>query len=318
MEIPEPSPALVLLQDRAGQYARASKAANTLRSYRTDLADFQAWCQVHALAALPASPTTVALYISALAQAGRKVATIEHRLAALSQVHQLAGHSPSPTSQPEVRITLAGIRRSLGTAQEGKAPLVTAELRRLVRLSGPTPLAEARDRALFLLGFAAGLRRSELVALDVRDLEESEHGLVVHLRRSKTDQEGAGELRGVPMGQHPETCPVRTLRDWLAVSEISEGPVFRGINRHGQLAETRLSEKAVALIVKRACRLAGLDPDRYAGHSLRSGLATSAAEGDAPERSIMKQTGHRSERTVRKYIRPTTIWKENAVAYCGL
>src|SRR5207244_2430805 len=113
-----------------------------------------------------------------------------------------------------------------------------------------------------------------------------------HLRRSKTDQEAAGEQRGIPMGQHRETCPVRTLRQWLAMSGIIEGPLFRPINRHGQLAASRLSEKAVALIVKRACRLAGLDPDRYAGHSLRSGLATSAAEGEAPERSIMKQTGH--------------------------
>ena len=118
----------------------------------------------------------------------------------------------------------------------------TKDLRRLVRLSGPTPLAEARDRALFLLGFAAGLRRSELVALDVRDLEESEHGLVVHLRRSKTDQEGAGEQRGVPMGQHPETCPVRALRHWLAVSEINEGPVFPAINPTGASRDSALRE----------------------------------------------------------------------------
>ncbi|MBJ7596517.1 MAG: integrase [Candidatus Dormiibacter spiritus] len=309
---------LATLDDQAASYARASKAENTIRSYRVDLADFQAWCDAHALSWLPATPKTIALYVTAQAQDGRKVATIEHRLAAISVAHQVAGHWPSPTSHPDVRTTMQGIRRTHGTAQQRKVPLGTKELRRLMRVAGPTPLAEARDRALLLLGFAAALRRSELVSLDVRDLEDTENGLTIHLRRSKTDQEAAGEDRGIPFGQHPDTCPIRTLRQWLQVSGIADGPVFRGITRHGQLQVSRLSTDAVADIVKRACAAAGLDPSRYAGHSLRSGLATSSAEGEAPERSIMRQGGWRSERTMRKYIRPATIWKENAAAYCGL
>jgi site-specific recombinase XerD len=315
---PEPPAALELLYARARDYARASKAPNTLRGYRADLADFQAWCQTHEVSWLPATPATLALYVTALAQSGRKAATIAHRMAAIGQAHQLAGHVPSPTTHPELRATLAGIRRTIGTAKQSKAPLVTEELRRLLRSQGPTPLAEVRDRLILLLGFAAALRRSELVALDVQDLEETGDGVVVHLRRSKTDQEAAGEDRAVPFGQHPETCPVRALRAWLSTSGISQGPLLRPINRHGQLGPGQLTDRSIARIVQRDCDRAGLEAAEYGGHSLRAGLATSAAAGGASERSIMQQGGWKSERIARGYIRKATLFEENAAAYCGL
>jgi site-specific recombinase XerD len=313
------NPALLVdIEDHARAFARASKAPSTLRAYRSGLADFQTWCEARKAPWLPATPATVALYVSDLADAGRRVATIQQRMVAISQAHQLAGQLPSPTSHPQVRATLAGIRRTVGTAQRRKAPLVTGELRRLARAPGPTPLAEARDRALLLLGFAAALRRSELAALDAGDVPETGEGLIVQLRRSQTDQAAASELRGVPYGAHPESCPVRALRAWLAVSGISEGPLFRPITRHGQLLPDRLVGRAVARIVQRACARAGLDAAQYGGHSLRAGLATAAAAGDAPEWSIMRQGGWRSSDVARGYIRPATLFKQNAAAYTGL
>ncbi len=309
---------LTQLEDVVRDYARASKATNTIRAYRADLADFTLWCADHDLTRLPAAPETVALYISALAQAGARASTIQRRLSALSQAHQLVGYEPSPTQAPLVRSTMAGIRRRLGIAPEQKTPTLTPDLRRMVATCPNDTLAGARDRALLLLGFAGAFRRSELVSLDVDDLEETADGLRVQLRRSKTDQEGEGREVGIPFGQHPETCPIRALRAWRAAGPIQAGPVFRPINRHDQLQEMRLTDKGVARIVKRAAERAGLGPSRYAGHSLRAGLATAAAEGGASERAIMKQTGHRSVTMVRRYIRSGTLFQENAAAYVGL
>lgn len=310
--------ALAQLEDAVRDYARASKATNTLRAYRADLADFTLWCADHDLTRLPAAPETVALYISALAQAGARASTIQRRLSALSQAHQLGGYEPSPTQAPLVRSTMAGIRRRLGIAPEQKTPTLTPDLRRMVLTCPTDTLAGARDRALLLLGFAGAFRRSELVSLDVEDFEQTADGLRIQLRRSKTDQEGEGREIGVPSGQHPETCPIRAVRAWRAAAGIESGALFRPVNRHDQLHETRLTDKGVARIVKRAAERAGLEASRYAGHSLRAGLATAAAAGGASERAIMKQTGHRSVVMVRKYIRSGTLFQENAAAYVGL
>jgi integrase len=175
-----------------------------------------------------------------------------------------------------------------------------------------------RDRALLLIGFSGAFRRSELVALDVSDVAFNREGLVVTIRRSKTDQESAGRKIGIPYGSNPATCPIRSLQDWLERSGIHEGPLFRPINRHGRMASVRLSGGAVAEIVKRYVEAVGLDATTFAGHSLRSGLATSAAMAGASERAIMAQTGHRSVNTVRRYIRDGSLFRENAVAVVGL
>lgn len=306
------------LEEALRDYARASKSANTLRAYRADLADFTLWCAEHHLERLPATPETVALYLTALAQAGAKASTVQRRLSAIAQAHNLKGYEPSPTTSALVRTTMAGIRRTLGVAPAQKAAAMTAELRRMVATCPEDTMAGKRDRALLLVGFAGAFRRSELVALDLEDVEETPDGLRVRIGRSKTDQEGEGREVGIPWGQHPETCPVRALRAWREAATLAAGPIFRPVNRHDQVQEGRLTDRGVARVVKRAAERAGLDPERYAGHSLRSGLATSAAAGGAPERAIMQQTGHRSVLMVRRYIRSGSLFHENAAAYVGL
>lgn len=299
--------------ESAREFLGQAKAANTLRAYRSDWRDFVAWCAERELEPLPATPQTVALY-AADSAARVKANTISRRLSSISQAHK-AADLPSPVGHHLVRTTMSGIRRAIGTAQKGKAPLLTEDLRAVVDAM-PSTLAGARDRALLLLGFAAAVRRSELVALDVGDVEDTNDGLVVTIRRSKTDQEGEGRKVGVPYGSTPATCPVRAVRAWLQASAISDGALFRAIAPSG--VGDRLSDRSVALIVKRRVEAAGLDPRRFAGHSLRAGLATSAARGGATERAIMAQTGHKSLAVMRRYIRDGTLFSENAAAKTGL
>ena len=301
---------------QARDYFDQAKASATRKSYERDWRHFVQWCRTHARTALPAEPDTVALYLTNLAQT-LMVATLVKRVAALSQAHQLAGY-PSPTHDILVRTVLAGIRRAKGTAQVRKRPLLTEDLRQLVACM-PNNLAGRRDRALLLLGFAGGFRRSELVSLSLHDLTFTGDGLIVLLRRSKTDQEGQGREVGIPFGSTPATCPVRALRAWLADLEPEgAGPLFRPVNRHGHLLARRVTDRAVALVVKKWARAAGFQTAGLAGHSLRSGLATSAAAAGVPERAIMAQTGHRSLTTLRKYIRSGSLFLENAAAKVGL
>jgi integrase len=182
----------------------------------------------------------------------------------------------------------------------------------------PLSLQGTRDRALLLVGFAGAFRRSELVGLDIADLEFGRDGLVVTVRRSKTDQEGQGRRVGIPYGSHAETCPVRAAQEWVDLLDTTSGPLFRRIDRHGHIGAARLSDKAVALIIKRCARAAGLGAADLAGHSLRAGLATAAAAAGVSERAIMAQTGHRSLATVRKYIREGSLFLENAAGKVGL
>jgi len=312
-------PIQIELGDLAGQardYVAQAKAPNTLKAYQADWADFTTWCAGRGLPSLPAAPATVALYLTSLIGGGRKTSTLQRRISAISQAHQAAGEE-NPTRAAEVKAVMAGIRRTHGTAQEGKAPAVIDDIRLMVRQLPLSPLGD-RDRALLLVGFAGAFRRSELVSLDVSDVDLTRDGAIITLRRSKTDQEGQGRKVGIPYGSRPETCPVRALERWLAVSGITHGALYRPINRHGQLQPGRLSDKAVALVVKRYAEAAGLDPARYAGHSLRAGLATSAAAAGASERAIMAQTGHRSVNMVRRYIRDGSLFRENAAATVGL
>ncbi len=302
-------------EERARHYARESRAANTRRAYRSDWADFTAWCQEHGRTALPAEPATVVLYLSGRADT-LKTATLERRLTAISQAHK-AADLDTPTADRAVRRVMTGIRREKGTAQEGKAPAVTREVRAMVATL-PATLRGQRDHGLLLLGFAGAFRRSELVSLDVGDLAWSDDGLTVRLKRSKTDQEGAGRTVGIPYGSKPATCPVRAVRAWLTAAEVTDGPVFRGVDPHNNLRRNRLSDKTVARVVKSAAEAAGLDPTKYAGHSLRAGLATAAAQAGVAERVIMAQTGHKSLPMVRKYIREGSLFTQNAAAEVGL
>jgi len=303
------------IADRASEFVRHSKAENTIRAYQSDWCHFEGWCKAHGQASLPATPETVALYVTDLAST-HKTATITRRISSVSQAHQIAGFE-TPTKSAHVRLVLAGIRRTKGTAQAAKTPVLVDDLRRMIaRL--PENLLGVRDRALLLIGFCGAFRRSELVALDAADVAITRDGLVVTIRRSKTDQEGEGRKIGIPYASHVETCPVRSFQEWLEKSGITQGPLFRPIDRFGRVASIRLSAAAVAQLVKRYASAVGLDATEFAGHSLRSGLATSAAMGGASERSIMKQTGHRSEKMLRRYVKNGSLFRENAVSVVGL
>jgi len=301
--------------EQVREYIRVSKAESTVRGYRADWREFIAWCELHNLCPLPAAPEAVAAYIAECA--GRlKVGSIQRRLNAVAEAHKAVGLE-SPTSTGMVRNTLKGIRRTLGAAAVQKAPALTEDIRAMIAATG-TGMIGVRDRALILLGFAGAFRRSEVVGLDIADLDFSRDGLTVTLRRSKTDQDGIGRKVGVPYGSNPETCPVRVLQSWLEQAGIGSGPVFRSLNRHGQVQPGHLAPIDVARIVKKLARRAGLDPAKFAGHSLRAGHATSAAISGASERSIMKQTGHRSVQMVRRYIRDGSLFRENSAGKLGL
>jgi site-specific recombinase XerD len=300
----------------ARDYAAYAKAPHTLKAYHIDWSDFSEWCALHHLEFLPAEPQTVALYLSDVART-HKVSTLYRRLSGISQAHQAAGYV-TPTTDAQVRLVFQGIRRTLGSAPDQKNAAITAEVRAMVETLSSTALIGVRDRALLLVGFAGAFRCSELVSLDVADVTFSSDGLVVQLRRSKTDQEGEGRKVGLPFGSNPLTCPVRALRAWLDVAAIVRGPIFRPVDRHANIADTRLTDQSVALVVKRCAKAAGLNAEKYAGHSLRSGLATAAAMAELSERAIMAQTGHKSLPMVRRYIRDGSLFRSNAAAAVGL
>ena len=311
--------ALALRQafEHAQAFADAARSERTRDAYRYQWARFEVWCEAHALVPLPALPATVALYLSAWASEGVAVATLAQALAAIGEAHRVSGHPPL-RSAPELREVWKGIRRTLGTAPRRVAPLVVAELRELGRVLAQDSRIGRRDRALLMVGFAAALRRSELVALDVPDLCFTADGLELWLGRSKTDQEGEGARVGVPFGSDRATCPVRALRAWLEDAVLEDGAVFRSVSRHGRLG-ARLSDRDVARIVQRTALRAGLDPARYAGHSLRAGLATSAAKAGKRDRAIMKQGRWRSRAMVDRYVRDATLLDDdNAAAGIGL
>lgn len=300
----------------AESYARRSKAENTLKAYRSDWAAFEAFCRGREVASLPAAPATVAAYAADAARR-LKANTVERRLTAISQAHQIAGLR-NPVEDKLVRTVMAGIRRVKGTAQVGKEPLSPEILRGMFE-GAPDSLRTTRDRALLLVGFAGAFRRSELVTLRFEDIRFTEAGLVVTIPQSKTDPAGEGQTVGIPYGSHPESCPLRALAAWIESAGITSGCLFPVVGRWGrEAAEKPICDHQLANIIKRYARRAGLDPAAYSGHSLRSGLATSAAEGGASERSIMEQTRHRSLKQVRKYIRRGSLFQDNAAARSGL
>lgn len=309
--------------NRARRYFRSARAPATVRAYASDLADFETWCKVEAggLSTLPSSPETVALYISDLAGRGLKASTITRRLTAVSVLHKSAGMD-SPAADERVKDILKGIKREHGSFQKGAAPLLTPTIKRMLlampRKTEAQKKAAARDAALLLVGYAGAFRRSEISSLCIEDVEFVEDGATVLLRRSKTDQEGRGRKRALPYGSHPETCPVRNLRRWLEVLGAEEGPLFRPIDRHGNMKYSALSDRSVCETVKKRAQAAGLDRDRYSGHSLRAGLATAASAAGVSQKIIMEQGDWKSVQTVMRYVREGTLFKNNAAASVGL
>jgi len=294
-------------------YAAAGDAPRTLKAYSGDWRDFSGWCSKGGRDALPASPETVALYLASQSHT-HKAATLARRLVAIARAHETRGLD-SPTRSVRVRAPWKGIRRRLGTARRGKAALVLEDLRAVVERMAPPagepwPLAALRDRALLLVGFAGAFRRLELVGLDVEHLTFSSAGVAIRLPRSKTDQEGQGQVVGIPINA------ARALRAWLEASRISRGAVFRRVDQRGRVGSQRLYDRSVARIVKRRVAAAGLELD-VAGHSLRSGFATSAIRAGVAEDRAMRMTRHRSVEVFRAYVKDAELF-DNAAGDLGL
>jgi site-specific recombinase XerD len=303
-------PISAITDDAVQAFAAAEKAPATRRAYRGDFAGFMRWCNAHGAASLPAAPETVARFLAASATAGTKPATINRRMAAIRYAHLLADER-NPTDAETVRAVMRGIRREMGSAPSQKAAATADRLREMLAAI-PDTLKGKRDRALLALGMAGAFRRSELVALEVRDLVRMPEGLQVTIRHSKTDQEGRGQIIAILRGS--KLRPVRAVQDWLDASAITSGPVFRAIDRHGRVSTTALSAQSVALVVKRYADAAGLDPDEFAGHSLRRGFLTSAAEMGVDVLRMMEVSRHKRVETVREYVRRANLFRGHAGA----
>jgi integrase len=309
-------------------YKDAARSEATKRAYASDFRIFEAWCGQAGLGSLPATISTIGLYMTQLASGGTKVATISRKLAAISFRHKEV-NLPSPCSMKadrELAQVYPGIRKTSGTKQEGKAAVTLKLIRRMVDIEEGGPLTASRDRALILIGFAGGLRRSELAAIRCEHLQPHAKGITITLPKSKTDQEGQGREVEIARGSQPEntplaecTCPVRALDQWLRQAGIESGPLFRKVNRGENVQKTALNPASVAWILKRALGRAGVrDLDRYGAHSLRAGFATTAFDNGVPEFKIRQQTGHKTSRMLEKYIRSEQKARQEAASSLGL
>jgi integrase len=303
-------PTGVTLSDNARRYVRRSKAKNTVRTYGAAWREFEHFAAGRSEPSLPATPETVIEYLTLLADNGAKVSTIEVKLAAIAWAHRAAAR-PDPTVYEVVKATLAGIRRELRRAPAKKDPATLAEIRAMLATLDTATLKGKRDKAMLLVGFAGAFRRSELVALDVADVRINGK-LQATVRQSKTDQEGAGLVKTIP-AIGGDLCPVAALRDWLDTAGIASGPVFRRMDRHGNVFSGRLAPQSVALVVKDAAKSAGLDWRVFSGHSLRSGFITEAMDAGASDSDIMEQTGHKSVVVMRDYRKSSGVGATRAV-----
>ena len=278
-----------------------SKANNTLRAYQSDYRDFSLFCSKNGLSSMPTQPKIVALYITHLSKFS-KFSTLKRRIASISVIHKLKGHYLD-TKHPIIMENLHGIKRILGSRQKAKKPLLINNLKKIIKAIDEEKKERDRDRALILIGFAGGFRRSELVSILKEDVELVDEGVKILIKKSKTDQSGEGSIKAIPYFQNQEFCPVIALKKYMSLKKFNSNSekIFK------------LSDKSVALIIKKYAQIAGLDPTKYAGHSLRSGFATTAAEFGAEERNIMTMTGHKTTQMVRRYIQEANLFKNNAL-----
>ncbi len=310
----EEATSLAVLEERARSYEAASKSANTWRAYRSDLRHFGAWCEARGALAMPAAPETVRHYL--VDHVGKlAVSTLRRRLSAISEAHVAAGEA-NPTVSAVVRFAWEGMRRSHGSAPRAKEAAVTEVVAAMVKPLGHF-LIDVRDRAILLIGFAGAMRRSELASLEFADIAETGDGLRITVGRSKTDQEGEGAVVGITYGSNPPTCPVRAWRAWVDASGISDGPAFRQVGS-GRVTAKAIAGDGIARMVKRRATAAGLDPNMFSGHSLRSGFATTAARAGVSEHKIMRQGRWTTSQAMRGYIREGELFVDNPSAKLGL
>ncbi len=280
---------------------KTSKASNTLRAYKADYKDFALFCIKHGFKSMPSEPKVISLYLTHLSQ-NSKFSTLKRRLASISVIHKLSGHYID-IKHPMITENLMGIKRVKGSYQKAKKPILINDLKSIIDVIDKEKNEKTRtkNRALILIGFAGGFRRSELVAIMIEDIDFVTEGVKIFIKRSKTDQSGEGMTKGIPYFSNSKYCPVISLKKWIEKSKVESGKIFN------------MSDKSVALTIKKYTAIAGLDSKKYSGHSLRSGFATSAAELGAEERSIMAMTGHKTTQMVRRYIQEANLFKNNAL-----
>ena len=281
---------------------RSSKSANTIRAYKSDFNHFVDFCKKNNFKPLPADPKIVSFYITHLSS-NSKVSTLKRRLASISVIHKIKGHYID-IKHPLIIENLMGIQRKKGVFQKSKNPILINELKEIINVIEKIEKTEnrkARDKALILIGFSGGFRRSELVSIEFEDLEFTKEGLKIFIKRSKTDQSGEGMIKAIPYFKDKNFCPIYFLKKWIEISKINKKLIFD------------ISDKMVAILIKKYLSAAGFDPKKYSGHSLRSGFATVAADSGADEKSIMKMTGHKTTQMVRRYIKETNLFKNNAL-----
>ena len=280
---------------------KSSKALNTLRAYKADYKDFASFCIKNGFKPMPSEPKIISLYLTYLSKSS-KFSTLKRRLASLSVIHKLSGHYID-IKHPMITENLMGIKRIKGSYQKAKKPILINDLKQIINAidKDKNEKNKVKNRALILVGFAGGFRRSELVAIHYEDVDFVPEGVKIFVKRSKTDQSGEGMTKGIPYFSNPDYCPVISLKNWIEKSEIKSGKIFD------------MSDKSVALTVKKYTAIVGLDSNKYSGHSLRSGFATSVAELGAEERSIMAMTGHKTTQMVRRYIQEANLFKNNAL-----
>jgi len=303
------------LQEETLLNLQSSKANNTVRAYKSDFNDFGLFCAQNGFKSLPTEPKIVSLYLTHLSTRDIKMSTLKRRLVSIGVIHKLKGHYLD-TKHTIIIENMMGIKRRKGSAQKGKKPLLINNLKLIINVIDEynnEDIKKFRDRSIILIGFSGGFRRNEIVSLDYDDLDFVTEGLKINLKRSKTDQFGEGSVKGLPYFDNALYCPVLSLKNWIEISNINSGPLFRRFSKGSKLSNNRLTDQTVALLIKKYLKLANIDSKNYSGHSLRSGFATTAAESGAEERSIMAMTGHKSTEMVRRYIKEANLFKNNAL-----
>jgi len=324
---------LVQLHEQAQDFAEHATAERSAHEQAQDWKRFELWCASEHLTALPALPETVASFAADVAangftlgqgkQKGKgrpyKPATVVRHLASVAMVHRRAGFD-SPCDSTTVKDTTRGIKRKKakdGVRREKKAAALADTVKAMVAECDRTTLAGIRDAALMLVGFAGAFRRSELAGLNREDIVIDSDGMLIRLRRSKTDQEGDGIDKWIQRGQNG-TCPVKVLEQWIEQAGIQSGPLFRAVDRHGKPRQNGLCDRTVAEVVKKLAKAANLDPAQFSGHSLRRGHAQEATRGGATVKQIMDHVGWQSERTAHGYMDDANVKNRSTSGKIGL
>jgi integrase len=317
-DLPVPSDAARQALALARAYRDEADSRETLRAYATDLLTFRDWCAQAGLTPMPATPEVVGAFLAATGHL-YALGTLRRRVAAIARANRLAGHMLD-TRAPAIRETLRAIARKHGAPPKRALALVTDDIRALIGVCG-RDLAGMRDAALLLVGFAAALRRSELVSLDLEHITWTREGMELLVARSKTDAAGEGARLGIPRGRSAETCPVRALQRWIDRAGIAYGPLFRKVNRWGGVEETALVPDAVRHILLKRAKQAGLSAtlwERLSPHSLRAGFITAAYKAGVADEEIMAHSRHRSVAVMRKYVRRAKLSADSPAGKVGL